>query len=89
MPSLKAIYQAATAEAAEAALEAFEASPGPNVTRLIAPMWRRAVAPGLGVRHGILRLPAGDPEDDLYNERGGGLEPKLAQGDQDARQLPL
>ena len=42
MPSLKAIYQAATAEAAEAALEAFEASAWAKRYPMIAPMWRRA-----------------------------------------------
>jgi transposase-like protein len=44
MPSLKAIYQAATAEAAEAALDAFEAGPWAERYPMIAPMWRRAWA---------------------------------------------
>ncbi len=44
MPSLKAIYQAPTAEAAEAALEAFEAGPWAKRYPMIAPMWRRAWA---------------------------------------------
>lgn len=42
MPSLKAIYQAATADAAEAALEAFEAGPWAKRYPMIAPAWRRA-----------------------------------------------
>lgn len=42
MPSLKAIYQAPTAEAAEAALEAFEAGPWTKRYPMIAPLWRRA-----------------------------------------------
>ena len=42
MPSLKAIYQAPTAEAAEAALEAFEASSWAKRYPMIAPAWRRA-----------------------------------------------
>jgi putative transposase len=44
MPALKAIYQAATAEAAEAALDAFEAGPWAKRYPMIAPMWRRAWA---------------------------------------------
>ena len=44
MPSLKAIYQAATAEAAEAALDAFETGPWAKRYPMIAPMWRRAWA---------------------------------------------
>jgi len=44
MPSLKAIYQAPTAEAAEAALDAFEAGPWAKRYPMIAPMWRRAWA---------------------------------------------
>ena len=42
MPSLKAIYQTSGAEAAEAALHAFEASPCAKRYPMIAPMWRRA-----------------------------------------------
>ena len=38
VPSLKAIHQAVTAEAAEAALEAFEAGPWPKRYPMIAPM---------------------------------------------------
>ena len=44
MPWLKAIYQAATAQAAEAAWMRSRPAPGPSATRLIAPMWRRAWA---------------------------------------------
>jgi len=85
MPSLKAIYQAATAEAAEAALDAFEAgSLGPAP-----PDDRTALAAGLGVCGAILCLLTSDPQDDLHHERGGEPEPKPAQGDQDPRQLPL
>ena len=42
MPALKAIYQAPAAEAAEAALEAFETGPWARRYPSIAPMWRRA-----------------------------------------------
>jgi transposase-like protein len=42
MPALKAIYQAPTAEAAEAALAAFEAGPWAKRCPSVAPMWRRA-----------------------------------------------
>jgi putative transposase len=42
MPSLKAIYQAPTVQAAEAALEAFEASSWAKRYPMIAPAWRRA-----------------------------------------------
>lgn len=42
MPSLKAIYQAPSAAAAEAALDAFEAGPWSKRYPMIAPMWRRA-----------------------------------------------
>lgn len=42
MPALKAIYQAPTAEAAEAALEAFEAGSWAKRYPTIAPAWRRA-----------------------------------------------
>lgn len=42
MPALKAIYQAPTAEAAEAALEAFEAGPWTKRYPSIARAWRRA-----------------------------------------------
>jgi putative transposase len=42
MPALKAIYQAPTAEAAEAALEAFEAGSWAKRYPTIAPLWRRA-----------------------------------------------
>jgi transposase-like protein len=41
---LEAVYQAATAEAAEAALDAFEAGPWARRYPMIAPMWRRARA---------------------------------------------
>jgi hypothetical protein len=85
MPSLKATYQAATAEAAEAALDAFEASAWAKRYPMIAP----SVAPGLRLCGAVLRLPAGDQEDDLRHERGGDFEPQLAQGDHDTRQLPL
>ena len=44
MPALKAIYQAPTAEAAEAALAAFEAGPWAKRYPMIAPLWRRAWA---------------------------------------------
>jgi putative transposase len=44
MASLKAIYQAATAQAAEAALDAFETGPWAKRYPMIAPMWRRAWA---------------------------------------------
>jgi transposase-like protein len=42
MPALKAIYQAPTAEAAEAALAAFEVGPWAKRYPTIAPAWRRA-----------------------------------------------
>jgi putative transposase len=44
MPALKSVYQAPTVEAAEAALEAFEASPWAKRCPTVAPMWRRAWA---------------------------------------------
>jgi putative transposase len=44
MPSLKAIYQAATVAAAETALEAFEAGFWAKRYPMIAPLWRRAWA---------------------------------------------
>jgi len=86
MPSLKAIYQAPTADAAEAALEAFEAGPWAKRYPMIAASWRRAwvyVVPFFAC------LPAGDPQDDLHHERGGKPEPDVTQGDQDPWQLPL
>jgi transposase-like protein len=42
MPGLKAIYQAPSAEAAEAALEALETGPWAGRYPTITPMWRRA-----------------------------------------------
>lgn len=44
MPALKEIYQAPTAQAAEAALEAFAASPWAKRYPMIAPAWRRSWA---------------------------------------------
>ena len=44
MPALKAIYQAPTVEAAEAALEAFASGPWAKRYPMIAPIWRRSWA---------------------------------------------
>ena len=46
------------------------------------------VAARLGACDSALRIPAGDPEDDLHHERGGEPAPQPAQDHQDPRQLP-
>ena len=49
---------------------------------------RPGVAAGLGACGAAVRLPAGDPQDDLHNERRGKPQSQPAQDHQDPRQLP-
>ena len=62
MPDLKAIYRAETAEAAAARLDEFEAGWGGRLSG-----GRAGVAARLGAYGADVRLPAGDPEDDLHH----------------------
>ena len=82
MPALKAIYHAENADAACARLEEFEAEWGKRY-----PGDRPGLAACLGARRSVLRLRAGDPQNDLHDKRRRGAEPIFAQDHQDTRQL--
>ena len=49
---------------------------------------RPGLAAGLGTRRAVLRLRAGDPQDDLHHQRGRGAASLLAQDHQDPRGFP-
>jgi putative transposase len=66
---LKHVYRAATAELALEWLDGFEKM-GSAISHD-----RAHLAPGVGLRDAVVRFPAGDPEDDLYDQRGGEPEP--------------
>ena len=61
MPDLKAIYRAETAEAALAQLDAFEAEWGKRYGD------RPGLAARLGACRAAVRLPTGDPQNDLHD----------------------
>ena len=83
MPDLKAIYRAETAEAAAGPTRRLRGRMGQAI-----PGNRPGVAAGLGACGAAVRLPAGDPQDDLHDERGGEPQSQPAQDHQDPRQLP-
>jgi len=62
--ALRPIYTAASAEAAAAALDAFERGPWDPISH-----GGRGVAPGVDPRHPVLCLPARDPARALHHER--------------------
>ena len=66
MPDLKAIYRAETAEAGAGRARRLRGRMGQAL-----PGDRPGLAAGLGVRGAAVRLPAGDPQDDLHHKRGG------------------
>ena len=66
MPGLKAIYRAESAAAAAAQLDAFEAEMGIALSG-----GRPGLAARLGARGADVRVPAGDPEDDLRDQHPG------------------
>jgi putative transposase len=80
MPDVKAIYRAETAEAAAAELDNFEARWGKR--------YPPGLAAGLELCGAAVRVPGGDPQDDLHHERRGEPASVLAQDHQDPRQLP-
>ena len=64
MPDLKPIYRAETVAAAAAELDHFRGRMGQAL-----PGDRPGLAASLGIRGAAVRLPAGDPQDDLHNKR--------------------
>ena len=84
LPALRAIYRAETAEVAEPRLADFEAEWGKKYPA-IAPAWRRALERG----HPVLRLSAGDPEDDLHHQRHRESASRPAQDHQDPGRIPV
>src|SRR4051812_5249546 len=49
---------------------------------------RGGLAAGLGLRRAVLFVRAGHPQDELYDQRGRGPAPFVAQDHQDPRQFP-
>jgi putative transposase len=62
MPDLKAVYRAETAESARAEPDAFEAQWGRRY-----PSIGQGLAPSLGARRAAVRVPAGNPQNDLHD----------------------
>lgn len=82
--AIEPIYTAASAEAAQAAVDAFEQGPwGAQVHHR-----RGRLAQGLGQSDPVLRFRAGGASPDLHNQRAGDRECAAAQDHQDARALP-
>ena len=83
MPDLRAIYRAETAEGGAGQAGCFRGRLGRALSGD-----RAGLAARLGACGAYVRLPAGDPEDDLYDECLGESAPVAAQDHQDAGQLP-
>ena len=75
------LHGAPSAEAASAALDAFERGPwGAKFPTVVA-----VLAPRLDARHSVLRVSAGGPARDLHDERAGERPRAAAEDHQDAR----
>jgi len=81
--ALKPIYAAASAEAAQAALEAFETSPWGHKHPT-----RPVVAARLATRHPVLGVPTGSAPGDLYDQRHRESAHAAAQNHQDVWSFP-
>ena len=80
---LKPIYTAVDADAAQAALEAFDEQWG-----IALPGDHPGLAERLGARDPVPRVPARGAPRDLHNERDRSAQPAAAQSNQDQRTLP-
>ena len=83
LPAIKAIYRAENAEAALAAARGVRGRMGQALSGD-----RPGLAPRLGARHPVLRLPARRSASDLHDQRDRERCTAAAQDHQDARQLP-
>ena len=82
MPSIRAIYQAENADMALIRLEEFEAEWGKRYPA-IGQAWRRSWE-----HHPVLRLRAGDPQNDLHDKLRRGAQPLFTENHQNQRKLP-
>ena len=83
MPSIRAIYQAENADMALIRLEEFEAEWGKRYPA-IGQAWRQI----LGACHPVLRVRAGDPQNDLHDKLRRGAQPLFTENHQNQRKLP-